>query len=330
MKISTLLLALNMAIAAAPLKPKNVTSEKLSELTAPPPTNPDQPAEPLRDRFEIFAAFARGSKLVGYNDPRYIASDKTDYLKSEAMTANLEFTGRMPYRIRSGNNSALGDLFDGVDYLRFGGQFTGWSILSGQSIVVPKTGSPINADAVKANIDAATRPGVGFHFGIGKSNFELDLGINVSLAFANEGSRTRYVTNAAGAVQTDSSGGYLTEQVPGRGMFISDAFVLPTLRFVWGERHNLQFFVTAGRELFEFQRDYLQTYFRLPVANFFKLDLGIGLFPTATLFLQPNFDFGGVMLGIRGGLSLNYYATELRRVGFADSFYLGASASGRF
>lgn len=290
----------------------------------------DSPPEKLADRFEIFAAFARGNKLVGYNDPRYVANDKTDYLQSDAMTANLEFTARVPYRVRSGNNSALADIFDGVDLLRFGGQVTGWSILSGPGISIPKIGAPVNSDAVSAKINTATRPGLGFFMGVGKQNFEVDLGFTVSVSIENEGPRTKYVINSAGIVQTDASGNPLTEQVPGRSAGISDAFVLPTFRFVWGQRNNLQFFVSAGREQFEFQRDYLQTYFRLPVAGFFKLDLGIGLFPNATFFLQPNFEFGRLMIGLRGGIALNYYVPELRRVGLSDSLYLGASVSGRF
>lgn len=333
MKTTTLIPALLLWVAgiAAETKPKiPLALEKALGTDAPKePASDNSPEKPV-DRFEVFAAFARGNKLVGYNDPRYLANDKTDYLKSDAMTANLEFTVRVPYRVRSGGNSALADIFDGVDFLRFGGQVTGWSVLTGPGISIPKTGAPISAEAVSASINAASRPGLGFFFGIGKNSFEVDLGLTVSLAFANEGSRTKYVTNGAGTVQTDGSGNYLTEQAPGRGMFISDAFVLPTFRFVWGQRNNMQFFVSAGREQFEFQRDYLQTYFRLPVAGFFKLDLGVGLFPNATLFLQPNFEFGRLMIGLRGGIALNYYVPELRRVGLSDSLYVGVSVSGRF
>lgn len=328
--LTTLALVFGAAALYAEPKAKTPLADKLAELP-PAQTQPGEAPPPqLADRFEIFASYAKGSKLAGYNDPRYLANDKTDYLKSDAMTANLEFTARVPYRVRSGNNSALADIFDGVDFLRFGGQITGWSVLTGPSINIPKTGSPINGDAVTANINAASRPGLGFFFGVGKNSFEVDFGLTVSLAFANEGARTRYVTNAAGVVQTDASGNYLTEQVPGRGMFISDAFVLPTFRFVWGQRNNLQFFVSAGREQFEFQRDYLQTYFRLPIATWLKLDLGIGLFPSATFFLQPNLEFKGFTIGLRGGFALNYYAPELRKVSPADSLYLGASVSGRF
>jgi len=329
-KIVLVFAALATALGAQPKrrleKPEKV--EKPVETIQPAPTPP--PEESTADRFEIHASYAKGSKLMGYNDPRYLAADKTDYLKSDAMTANLEFTAKVPYRIRSGSLVGITDILDGVDYLRFGGQITGWSVLTGPGISIPKTGAPASGDAVSANIDAATRPGLGFYFGVGRQNMEIDLGLTVSLAFASEGSRTKYVTDATGVVQTDAAGNYRTEQVPGRGTFISDAFVLPTFRFAWGARDSLQFFISAGREQFEFQRDYLQSYFRLPFGKIFKLDLGIGLYPNATLFLQPNFEIGRVTIGLRGGIAVNYYMPELRRVGLADSLYIGASISGRF
>lgn len=307
------------------------TSPVLVPVAPPPPAASEATPFVLRDRFEIFASYAQGKKLVGFTDPRYVANDKTDYLESDALTANLEFTFKVPYQIKGNpSDSTLQEFFHGTEYLRIGGQLTGWSILSAQSVAIPKTGAPINGQAVSANLNSATRPGIGFFFGIGKRDLEVDLGITMSLAFENEGSRTRRVVDANGNVQTDASGNVVTEQVPGRGLFISNAFVLPTFRMVWGARGNLQFYLTAGREMFEFQRDYIQSYFRLPLASFFKFDIGVGFFPTATLFLQPNFELGPVMLGIRGGITLNYYDSELKRVSITDAVYFGASLSGRF
>jgi hypothetical protein len=184
MKTTTLIPALLLWVAgiAAEAKPRiPLVTEKPAGADALKEPASDSLPEKLADRFEIFAAYARGNKLVGYNDPRYVANDKTDYLKSDAMTANLEFTARVPYRVRSGSNSALADIFDGVDFLRFGGQITGWSILTGPDIAIPKIGAPVYSDAVTAKIDAATRPGLGFFFGVGKKNFEVDFGLTVSL-----------------------------------------------------------------------------------------------------------------------------------------------------
>ncbi|MFZ5630241.1 MAG: hypothetical protein ACOY5B_14005 [Spirochaetota bacterium] len=288
------------------------------------PATPTAPP-PYTERFEIFASFSQGTRLLGYTDPRYVANDKTDYLESPAMTANLEFSGKIPYRIKgSPTDSALQDIFAGTEYLRIGGQLTGWSILNSSSVAIPKTGAPINADAVNANLSATTRPGVGFFFGFGKRDFEVDFGITTALAFEYEGNRTRRVVDANGNVTG------ATEEVAGRGLFIANAFVLPTFRLAWGARDDLQFFISAGRETFEYQRDYLQTYFRIPLAPFLKMDFGVGLFPNATLFLQPNVVVGTVMVGVRGGISLNYYESELRRVSVNDALYFALSASGRF
>jgi hypothetical protein len=296
----------------------------------PTPISAPQPA-PLRDRIEIYSSFSQGNKLVGFTDPRYVADDKTDYLKSPAMTANLEFTFKVPYSIKGGaTDSTLQELFAGTEYLRVGGQLTGWSILNGSSVAIPKTGAPINGDAVNASLSAVTRPGIGFFFGFGKRDFEIDMGLTMALAFENEGSRTRRLVNANGTAQTDASGNVLTEQVAGRGLFISNAFVLPTFRMAWGPRGGFQYFITAGREMFEYQRDYLQTYFRVPVVPGLRLDLGVGLFPNATLFVQPNVDIGPVTLGLRGGITLNYYDSELARVSITDALYFGVTLSGRF
>lgn len=183
---------------------------------------------------------------------------------------------------------------------------------------------------MSATLNSATRPGIGFFFGFGKRDLEVDLGITMSLAFENEGSRTRRIVDANGNPVLDGSGNVTTEQVAGRGLFISNAFVLPTFRLAYGARGNMQFIVAAGRELFEFQRDYVQSYFRIPVVSFLKFDIGVGFFPNATLFMQPNFDIGPVTLGIRGGVTLNYYDSELKRVSIPDAIYFGVSLSGRF
>ncbi len=297
----------------------------------PKPLTPEPPPMALSERYEIFTSFSQGKKLVGFTDPRYTANDKTDYLKSDAMTGNLEFTVKVPYQIKgNANDSTLQEIFHGTEYLRIGGQLTGWGILSGQNVSIPKTSAPINGQAVSATLNSATRPGIGFFFGFGKRDLEVDLGITMSLAFENEGSRTRRIVDANGNPVLDGSGNVTTEQVAGRGLFISNAFVLPTFKLAYGARGNLQFIVAAGRELFEFQRDYVQSYFRLPVLSFFKFDIGVGFFPNATLFMQPNFDIGPLTLGIRGGITLNYYDSELRRVSIPDAIYFGVSLSGRF
>lgn len=292
--------------------------------TPPVGVMPEQPPMPI-DRYEIFASFAQGNRLEGYTDPRYVAEDKTDYLKSQAMTGNFEFTVKVPYRIK-GNaaDSTLQEIFAGTEYLRIGGQLTGWSILSGKNVTIPKTGAPLNADAVNASLTSTTRPGIGFFFGFGKRDLEVDLGMTMALAFENEGSRTRRVVDASGNVTG------ATEEVAGRGLFISNAFVLPTFKLAWGSRDDLQYVISAGRETFEYQRDYLQTYFRIPVATFLKMDVGVGLYPNATLFLQPNLVFGKIMVGLRGGISLNYYESELKRVSVTDAVYFAVSVSGRF
>lgn len=305
----------NATVAAEPVKTDVAAEAATAQVPAPPFT----------ERFEIFASFSQGTRLVGYTDPRYVASDKTDYLESPAMTANIEFSGKIPYRIKgSPSDSALQDIFAGTEYLRIGGQLNGWSILNSSSVAIPKTGAPLNADAVNANLNATTRPGLGFFFGFGKRDFEIDFGVTTALAFEYEGNRTRRVVDASGNVTG------ATEEVAGRGLFIANAFVLPTFRMAWGARDDLQFFVSAGRETFEYQRDYIQTYFRIPMASFLKMDFGVGLFPNATLFLQPNLVFGNIMVGLRGGISLNYYESELRRVSINDALYFALSVSGRF
>ncbi len=283
----------------------------------------EQPPLPI-DRYEIFASFSQGNRLEGYTDPRYVAEDKTDYLKSPAMTGNIEFTVKVPYRIK-GNaaDSTLQEIFAGTEYLRIGGQLTGWSILNGSNVAIPKTGAPINADAVNATLASATRPGLGFFFGFGKRDLEVDLGLTVTVAIENEGSRTRRIVDSNGNVTG-------VEEVPGRGAGFVNAFVLPTFRLAWGGHNDLQYVISAGRETFEYQRDYLQTYFRIPVASMVKVDLGVGLYPNATLFLQPNLIFGKVMVGLRGGISINYYESELQRVSLTDAIYFAASVSGRF
>ncbi len=302
-----------------------VAAEPVKTEVAPEAATVQPPAPPFAERFDIFASFSQGTRLVGYTDPRYVASDKTDYLESPAMTANIEFSGKIPYRIKgSPSDSALQDIFAGTEYLRIGGQLNGWSILNSSSVAIPKTGAPLNADAVNANLNATTRPALGFFFGFGKRDFEIDFGVTTALAFEYEGNRTRRVVDASGNVTG------ATEEVAGRGLFIANAFVLPTFRMAWGARDDLQFFVSAGRETFEYQRDYIQTYFRIPMASFLKMDFGVGLFPNATLFLQPNLVFGNIMVGLRGGISLNYYESELRRVSINDALYFALSVSGRF
>lgn len=310
--------------------PKAIEPAPVAE-NLPKPLIPEPPPMALTERYEIFSSFSQGKKLVGFTDPRYVANDKTDYLKSDAMTGNLEFTVKVPYQIRgNASDSTLQEIFHGTEYLRIGGQLTGWGILSGQSVSVPKTGAPINGQAVSAILNSATRPGIGFFFGFGKRDLEVDLGITMSLAFENEGSRTRRIVDANGNPVLDGSGNVTTEQVAGRGLFISNAFVLPTFRLAYGARGSLQFIVAAGRELFEFQRDYVQSYFRIPVVSFLKFDIGVGFFPNATLFMQPNIEIGPVTLGLRGGITLNYYDSELRRVSIPDAIYFGVSLSGRF
>lgn len=308
---------------AARAKPaaEPIAAPPVTEVT---PVIAPEPAAPI-DRYEIFASFSQGNRLEGYTDPRYVAEDKTDYLKSPAMTGNIEFTVKVPYRIKgNATDSTLQEIFAGTEYLRIGGQLTSWSILNGSNVAIPKTGAPINADAVSANLASTTRPGFGFFFGFGKRDLEVDLGVTVALAFEREGSRTRRVVDANGNVTG------ATEEVAGRGLFIANAFVLPTFRLAWGGQNDLQYVISAGRETFEYQRDYLQTYFRIPVASMLKVDLGVGLYPNATLFLQPNLIFGKVMVGLRGGISLNYYESELKRVSVTDAIYFAASVSGRF
>lgn len=324
--------ALATALGAQPKrrleKPEKV--EKPAE-TIQPALTPPAVAESLPSNFEVHLSYAQGNKLVGYNDPRYTAEDKSDYLKSRARTGNLEFAIKVPYAGMGGLAGTLGDIFTGTEYLRFGGQVTGWATLEGSSISIPKLGPPVNsADTVSQNLPSMTRIGGGFFFGFTKKDMEVDLGIHVSVDRECEGSRTRRVFDANGNAVLDSSGNVATEQVPGRGCNFSTFYGLPTLKLSWGKRGNLQYVFAVGRETFEFQKDLLQTYFRIPLASFMRLDLGVGLYPNATFFIQPNFDIGPVTLGIRGGISLNRYAPELRRIATDDMFYFGASVSGRF
>lgn len=294
-------------------------------------TLPVAPPPPEASTFEIHASYMQGQKLAGYNDPRYTADDKTDYLKSGAQTANLEFGIKIPYKVNKASDSIFSDVFGGMDHLRFGGQITGWSIPNGANVAIPKLGPPVNSTApVSASIVAMTRPGVGFFFGFGKKYFEIDLGLHISADIQCENSRTRRVFDANGNAVLDGSGNIVTEQVAGRGCSPATIYGLPTLKFSWGARGDLQFFIAAGRETFEFHRDYVQTYFRIPLMSFLKLDIGAGLFPNATIFMQPNVDLGPITLGIRAGISLNYYEKDLRYVSPDDAFYLGASLSGRF
>lgn len=312
--------------APAAAKPAAATTQSAADETKPSALI-DAPADPAPERYEIFTSYSQGKKLIGYTDGRYVGNDKTNYLKSDALTANIEFAIKIPYRIRGGrSDSTLQDIFHGTDYLRFGGQLSGWSILNGSSISAPKVGS---IAASSATLPAQTRPGMGFFFGFGKKDFELDIGFNMSLAFENEGSRTKYVF-VNGVQQLDASGNPITEQESGRGLFISNAFVWPTFKMFWGARDSLQYFITAGRETFEVQRDYIQTFFRLPLGAIVRLDIGAGVYPNATFFLQPNFLIGPIMLGLRGGISLNYYSDDLKRVAVTDAIYLSGSLSARF
>lgn len=330
MKTTTLLPVLLLCAAELGAIPRN-KPERPAETAPPAAVAPPATATPDH-RFELHASLAQGNKLAGYNDPRYVAPDKSDYLKSSAQTANLEFAVKIPYKTDPANREALlWGLFDGMEFLRFGGQLTAWAIPAGANVSIPKLGAPVNSgEAVNATIEAMARPGIGFFFGFGKKDFELDIGIHIAADIQCEGSRTRRVFDGNGNAVLDGSGNIVTEQIPGRGCSPATIYGLPTLKFSWGARGDLQFFVSAGRETFEFHRDYLQTYFRIPLWTFLKLDLGAGLFPNATLFVQPNFDLGPVSLAVRGGLSLNYYESELRRVALADAFYLAVSVSGRF
>lgn len=330
MKTTKLLPVWLLCAAGLGAMPRNRT-ERLFEPPSPA-TTPAAAAPNPEHRFELHASFAQGNKLAGFYDPRYVAPDKSDYLKAPAQTANLEFAVKIPYKTNTINRDALlWGLFDGMDFLRLGLQMTAWVIPEGANVSIPKLGTPVNSsEPVHATIEAMTRPGMGFFFGFGKKDFELDIGLHIAADIQCEGSRTRRVFDGNGNAVLDASGNVVTEQVPGRGCSPATIYALPTLKFSWGARGDLQFFITAGRETFEFHRDYLQTYFRIPLLAFLKLDLGAGIFPNATLFLQPNFDLGPVSLAVRGGLSLNYYQSELRRVALADAFYLAASVSGRF
>lgn len=297
----------------------------IKELPGSGQSNSETQSKPFKEKYELYISFAQGKRLVGYEDPRYISEDKSDYLKSGAMTGNMEFTVKMAQRIKSStHDSPLQSIFTGTEYLRVGGQIIGWSTLNGSSISIPKTGPPMNGIPVNASLEAATRPGIGFFFGFGGKDFEIDFGLITLLAFEREGNRTRRIIDSNG----NDTGN--TEEVPGRGLFIANAFVLPTFRLSYGEPNNLQFFISAGRETFEFHKDYLQSYFRIPSADFLSIDVGVGLFPNATLFVQPNVSLSVVTIGLRGGISLNHYTSELKRVSLTDAIYFACSVSSKF
>lgn len=88
--------------------------------TTPPEA---QPVTPLRypnpsNVMNFLRRSRRATGFEGYTDPRYVAEDKTDYLKSPAVTGNIEFTVKVPYRIK-GNaaDSTLREIFAGTEYL---------------------------------------------------------------------------------------------------------------------------------------------------------------------------------------------------------------------
>lgn len=95
--------------------------------------------------------------------------------------------------------------------------------------------------------------------------------------------------------------------------------MLPTFRLAWGGRNDLQYVISAGRDFLNTNATICRPTLKIPVASMLKVDLGVGLYPNATVFLQPNLVFGKVMVGLRGGISINYYETELKRVSVTDA-----------
>lgn len=335
MKTNTIVVFLLLCGAeiAAQTRNKTITGKPPEEVksTAVRPNGMENAGRRNIDRFEIVVSASQGKAIAGYNDPRYVADDKSDYLKSNAISGNVDFVINVPFKPGdSAFEQNFKELFTDLDFLRFGGQLTGRTILEGQSIFIPRTNAPINAEEVRRTLPSATQPGFGFFFGVGGPSIVIDLGVNISAPIEYEGSRTRRLIDANGNLLLDASGNALTEQVPGRGGSFGAVVALPTFKLLWGARNNLQFAVSAGRDTFAFHRDYIQTYFRVPIVSFLKLDFGAGLYPTASIFLQPNIEMGPVTVGLRGGISLNYYDSEIKRVSLVDAIYFGGSLSARF
>lgn len=317
-----LLLFMNVAVSAQnetvtdsqPVQPAQVEQRTVASESAG-----------VSEAFEIHMSYSQGRKLVGYTDPRYVADDKTDYLESAAMTANLELLYRLPYKVKADpDRRPIENMFAGVEYLRIGMVLNGWSIQNGSSISIPAINAPVNSDAVEAELKSEFRPGLGFFIGYGKITSELDFGLTLMPSFETEGSRTRRIVDTNGNLTGE------TEEVPGRGTFITNWYVVPTFKWVYGRKRTLQFIASAGRGTYEFNRDYLQTYFRIPMWHFLSIETGIGLYPTATLFLQPNLHFGDFLLGLRGGITMNYYEDELKRVSITDTLYFALTLSAKF
>ncbi len=289
--------------------------EILTEQPAAKRARIQRPASEL-NRTTALVFYGYGKKLSGYEDPLYVAEDKSDYLKSNAHTIAAEVTFQVAHNF-------TGDMpiTQSADHLRVGLQLSSWLTPQGKNIVIPETGAPLFTDRVEAELAAERLTGLGFFMGLGGEHFHFDGGLLMTVDIRYEEQRLRRVIDADGNPVLNPDNSVKTEYVPGRGLFISDIYLIPTLQIRYGREKDIHLYFNILRGVYQYTADFVNLTVAIPLGENFRLDSGVGLAPRATLFLQPVIRYAGFEFALKGGLILNFYEAELPRVAITDSLY---------
>jgi len=251
----------------------------------------------------IFMGF--NNNLYGYEDERYVGDDKGDYLETTGSYYGAEF-----FLTGFGAAGIGQDLRFGINtnnYYR--GGFNNTTLYA-----VPSR----DIEAREIISDDIKRAGklynyTGFFFGLDRYLFGIDAGLTAGMRMYYESTRQRY--------QKDGS----IKDVDGRGWIMDKGELQMNMFMRVGPESMPHFIFERFRE--NYDPVYGNTIVKIvfPVNQYFKFSGGGTLDSAASIFIEPAVVFNGFGLSARCGSNINYFDSDLKRVGLQDTLFFSFS-----
>lgn len=241
--------------------------------------------------------------IYGYEDQRYVASDKGDYISALAGYGGIEYErkGLKGLDPRWEKDILLG----GNVNFYIQDKFSKKTLYAVPSREIPKETVPEDRDDRESRFQLS----FGFFAGYDHQWVALTGGLTAKLSGYDETERLKYAPD--GSIM-DSDG---------RGWVWDDSILLPNFyfRFGWIEYPHLVF--ELYRENYDPGYGSLQGKINIPAHANFHIAIGGSFWETASVFLEPSLHMKNWFLGIRTGTIINYYDDDLSRVGVFEGFY---------
>lgn len=241
--------------------------------------------------------------IYGYEDYRYVASDKGDYISALAGYAGVEYErkGLKGIDPQWEDNIMLGGNLN--FYMQ--DKFSQKTLYAVPSLDIEEELIPKNQD------DRESRFQLSFGFFVGYDNDWAALagGLTAKLSGYDETVRLKYAPDGS-IVDSD-----------GRGWVWDDSILLPNFyfRFGWVEYPHLV--LELYRENYDPGYGSLQGKLNIPASKNVHIAIGGSFWETSSVFLEPSLHFDAWSIAIRAGTVINYYDDDLSRVGVLEGFY---------